>query len=431
MRGWRILLGGMAAAVAVSACHKAPAPPPQGPPTVGFVVVETQPVTLTAELPGRTSAYQTSDVRPQVNGILRARLFTEGSEVRAGQVLYEIDPAPYRAALAQARAALQTAQATVGTLRLKAERYADLVKINAVARQEADDAKAAYDQAVATVAQQRAAVQTAQINVGYTRVTAPISGRIGRSLVTPGALVSSGQAEALATIQQMDPIYVDLTQSADQLLQLRRAIAGGQLTGGPPSSTPVKLLLQDGTPYPHGGVLRLSEVTVEPTTGSVTLRAAFPNPERLLLPQLYVRAVITQGTDPDGVLAPQAAVSRNERGQATAFVVGPDGKAQPRILKTGQAVGASWLVLDGLKPGDRLITEGLMKVKPGAPVKAVAAGAGPGAAPGPGPGQPPGAANPSQAPTPTSGATASGAPPSTGAVSGARGPAPTPGTPQR
>jgi membrane fusion protein (multidrug efflux system) len=346
-----------------------------GPPVVGYVVVKTQPVTLTTELPGRTSPYLTSDVRPQVNGIVKARLFKEGGDVRVGQPLYQIDPAPYRASFDQAKAQLLSAQANLATLKLKAERYADLVKINAVAKQDYDDAEAAYKQAVATVAQNQAAVESAKINLDYTRVAAPISGRIGRSLVTPGALVTSGQTTALATIQTLDPIYVDVTQSADQLLALKRAIAGGQLTGAGPSSARVKLLLQDGTPYPVEGTLKFSEVTVDQSTGSVTLRAVFPNPNRLLLPGLYVRAVIVQGLQPQGILAPQAAVSRNEKGQATAFVVGPQNQAEPRILKTGQAIGDAWLVTGGLRPGDKLITEGLMKVRPGAPLKPVPAGA--------------------------------------------------------
>jgi len=374
----------LAALAALSACgpHGPHGPPNMGPPSVGYVVVKAEPVTLTTELPGRTNPYLTSDVRPQVNGIIKARLFTEGGEVRAGQALYQIDPAPYKAALDQAKAQLLSAEANLTTLKLKADRYADLVKINAVAKQDYDDAEAAYKQAEASVAQNKAAVEAAQINLGYTRVTAPISGRIGRSLVTPGALVTSGQTTALATIQTLDPIYVDVSQSADQLIALKRAIAGGQLTGAGPASARVKLLLQDGTPYPAEGVLKFSEVTVDQTTGSVTLRAVFPNANHVLLPGLYVRAVIVEGVQPNGVLAPQAAVSRNEKGQATAFLVGADGKAEPRILKTGQAVGDAWLVTDGLKPGDKLITEGLLNVRPGAPVRPVPAGSPPSPPPG-------------------------------------------------
>ncbi len=374
----------LALAPALSACggHAAGGPPNMGPPVVGYVVVQPQPVTLSTELPGRTSPYLTSDVRPQVNGLVKARLFTEGGDVRAGQPLYQIDPAPYRATLDQAKAQLLSAEANLATVKIKAERYTDLVKLNAVAKQDQDDAQAAYKQAVATVAQNKAAVESAAINLGYTKVTAPISGRIGRSLVTPGALVTAGQTTALATIQTLDPIYVDVAQSADQLLALKRAIAGGQLTGAGPASARVKLLLQDGAPYPVEGVLKFSEVTVDQTTGSVTLRAVFPNPGRLLLPGLYVRAVIVEGVQPQGILAPQMAVSRDEKGQATAFVLDAQNKAQPRILKTGQAIGDSWLVTAGLQPGDRLITEGLMKVRPGAAVKPVPAGSAPPRAPG-------------------------------------------------
>ncbi len=360
-----------ALALALSGCgKKAAGPPPMGPPVVGYVTVQPQAVTLTTELPGRTSAYLTSDVRPQVNGIVQSRLFVEGADVRKGQALYQIDPAPYRAALDQAKAQLQNAQANLATLKVKAERYGDLVKINAVSKQDEDDAEAAYKQGLAVAAQNRAAVASAAINLGYTRVTAPISGRIGRSLVTPGALVQAGQATALATIQTLDPIYVDVSQSADQLLALKRALQGGQLSGGGPAGARVRLMLQDGTAYPHEGALRFSEVTVDPATGSVTLRAQFPNPDRLLLPGLFVRAVIVEGVQPNGILAPQPAVSRDEKGRATAFVVGPDGKAEARILTTTQAVGGSWLVTGGLKPGDHLILQGLMNVHPGAQVKA-------------------------------------------------------------
>ena len=374
----------LALAPMLSGCgrHAAAGPPNMGPPVVGYVVVQAQPVTLSTELPGRTSPYLSSDVRPQVNGLIKARLFTEGGDVKAGQPLYQIDPAPYRATLDQAKAQLLSAQANLATVKLKAERYADLLKLNAVAKQDQDDAEAAYKQAVATVAQNQAAVESAAINLGYTRVTAPISGRIGRSLVTPGALVTAGQTTALATIQTLDPIYVDVSQSADQLLTLKRAIAGGQLTGGGPASARVRLLLQDGTPYPTEGVLKFSEVTVDQTTGSVTLRAEFANRNRLLLPGLYVRAVIVEGVEPHGILAPQVAISRNEKGQATAFVLDAQNRAQPRILKTGQAIGDNWLVTGGLAPGDRLITDGLMKVRPGAPVKPVPAGSPPPAASG-------------------------------------------------
>ncbi len=362
-----------AIAAVICGCTRKPPPPPQGPPQVGVVTLQAQSVTRTTELPGRTSPTLSSDVRPQVNGLIKARLFVEGSNVRAGQVLYQIDPAPYQAALDQAKGTLANAQANLTTMRLQAQRYADLVKINAVSRQDNDNAQATYKQALATVQSDQAAVETAAINLGYTRVIAPISGRIGRSAVTPGALATADQTTALATIQALDPIYVDVVQSADALLKLRQALTGGQLDRAGPSSARVKLVLSDGAPYPEEGVLKFSEVTVDQTTGSVTLRAQFPNPNGVLLPGMFVRAELNEGVYPNAILAPQQGVSHDPKGAASAFVVGPDGKAQPRTLKTAEAYGDKWLVTEGLKPGDRLIVEGLMKVQPGVAVKAVPA----------------------------------------------------------
>jgi membrane fusion protein, multidrug efflux system len=356
----------------LSACHKAAAPPPPGPPVVGFVTVQTEPVTNAVELPGRTDAVESSDVRPQVNGVIKARLFTEGGNVKAGQVLYLIDPAPYQAALDQAKGLLANAEAALTTAKLKADRYADLVKINAVSRQDNDDAEASYKQALATVVQQKAAVEAAAVNLGYTRVTAPISGRIGRALATPGALATAGQATALATIQKLDPIYVDVTESADQLLKLKRAMSGGSLANAPDSAQ-VKLLLSDNTTYPEQGQLKFSEVTVDQTTDSVTLRALFHNPNAVLLPGMFVRAELNQGLYRDGILAPQQGISHDPKGAATAMVVGADGKAEPRMLKTAGVFGDKWLVTDGLKPGDKLIVEGLLSIQPGMPVKAIPA----------------------------------------------------------
>ena len=346
---------------------------------MGVVTLQAQPVTLTADLPGRTAAYQISDVRPQVNGLIKARLFTEGADVGAGQPLYLIDPAPYRAAYAQAQAQLASAQANVVTARLKAERYASLVKINAVSRQEADDANAAGGQAAAAVQQYAAALQTARINLGYTKVTAPISGRIGRALATPGALVTADQTTALATIQSLDPIYVDVVRSSDELLVMRREINAGSLNG--PATARVKLQLSDGSTYGHEGVLKLSEAQVDPATGSVTLRAVFPNPQRLLLPGMYVRAQVVEAVDPDGLLVPQQGVTRDEKGNATALIVDAAGKAQTRTVTVDRALGDKWLVSAGLKPGDRVIVEGVMNVRqPGTPVHAVPAGSAPAAA---------------------------------------------------
>ena len=359
----------------LGACGKKPtAPPPKGPPEVGVMTVTTQVAPLRMELAGRTAAFETSEVRPQVSGIVRARSFTEGSLVRAGQVLYEIDPAPYRAAVDQAQAAVSVAQATVGSTRLQAERYAALVKINAVSRQEADNAQAGFLQATANVAQARAAVESARINLGYTQVRAPISGRIGRSTATQGALVTASQTTALATIQRMDPVYVDVTQSSADLLRLRRQLSSG---GVQRTSTPVRLTLEDGSDYPQGGVLQFTEPTVDEATGSVTLRAVFPNGSGVLLPGMFVRAVVTQATDANAILAPQQGVSRDERGRPTAMVIGPANKAELREITTGAAVGDRWIVTSGLKAGDQLIVEGLQRVKPGAPVRPVPAGSKP------------------------------------------------------
>jgi len=362
-----------AIAVALVACGpKAPAaggPGMGGPSEVGVVVVQPQAVPLTAELNGRTSAFLVSEVRPQVSGVVQARLFKEGAMVRAGQPLYQIDPATYRATLQSAEAGLAQAQAVLTSAKLKADRYKELVAINAVSRQDNDDAQAAYQQATANVAAQNAAVQQARINLGYTRVLAPISGRIGKSAVTAGALVTANQTEALSVIQQVDKIYVDVTQSAADLLKLKRDMAQGEL--GQPASAEVRLTLDDGSTYPLPGRLEFTDVTVDPGTGSVGLRAVFPNPEGVLLPGLYVRAKLTKGVATSGMLVPQPAVSRAPGGQATAFVVGAGNKAEPRQLTLGQSLGDKWLVTGGLKPGDRVIVEGLQKVAPGALVKPV------------------------------------------------------------
>jgi membrane fusion protein (multidrug efflux system) len=363
----------LAAMLAMAACAKHGGGPPRVPPEVGVIAVTAGPVELTTELPGRTAPYETSDVRPQVNGIIIGRPFTEGANVRQGQLLYQIDPAPYRAALDQARAQEANAEANLATAKAKDERYADLVKINAVSRQDYDDALAVAKQAEATVQQDKAAVEAAAINLGYTHVTAPISGRVERSAFTKGALVTSGQSAALTTIQRLDPIYVDLTQPAAEVLTLRRAMQAGRVEKGGATSVKVRLLLEDGSTYPLEGRLEFTEVTVDQTTGSVTLRAIFPNPQGLLLPGLYVRAVVAEGLDPAGILAPQTAIARDEKGRPTALVVDPSGRVQSRVLTTSRTVGDQWLVTSGLAPGDRLIVEGLQSAKPGAPVKVVAA----------------------------------------------------------
>jgi len=349
----------------------------QGPAEVGVVTITPQAVPLQITLPGRTQPFEISEVRPQVGGLVKARLFTEGADVRAGQPLYQIDTAPFDAAYAQAKAALGVAQANVGSLRLKAERYADLVKINAVSQQDYDDAAAAYKQAAATVQQQQAAVDAARINLAYTRVTAPIAGRIGASAVTQGALVTAGQATALTTIQKLDPIYVDLTQSASDLLALRRALASGQLGRNGPAETPVKLQLEDGSAYPLAGELQFADITVDQNTGAVTLRAVFPNPDGVLLPGMYVRATVVEGVAQNGLLVPQAAVTRDDKGEPIALVVGADNKAEVRVLKTDRTIGDKWLVTDGLTAGDRVIVEGQLNIQPGDVVHAVPAGSKP------------------------------------------------------
>lgn len=327
---------------------------------------------ITAELPGRTSPFETSDVRPQVGGIIVSRPFTEGADVWAGQLLYQIDPAPYRAALDQARAAEASAVAAEATARLKAERYADLVKIKAVSRQDFDDATAAAAQAAAAVQQQKAAAEAAAINLAYTRVTAPISGRIGRSTVTKGALVTPGQAAALTTIQRLDPIYVDLTEPAAQAVKLRQALTSGEVAGAGPAGAKVRLFLEDGSAYPLEGRLQFTDVTVDEATGQVTLRAVFPNPKGVLLPGLFVRARVVEGVDPRGVLIPQLAVQRNEKGEAIAMVVDASGHARSRTVVTDGVVGGEWRVASGLSPGERLIVQGLMSVQPGQAVRVAA-----------------------------------------------------------
>jgi membrane fusion protein, multidrug efflux system len=342
------------------------------PPTVGVVTLEPQSVTLTTELPGRTSPYEIADVRPQVGGIIKARLFEEGSIVHAGQVLYLIEPAPFQAAYDQTTAQLANAKANLVTTQLKAERFADLVKISAVSKQDADDAEAAYKQAEATVEQDRAAAQAAKINLEFTRVTAPITGRIGISTVTKGALVSASQAAALDTIQRLDPIYVDVTQSVAQVVALRRQIAQGQVSGAS-GDAETHLTLDDGTPYPLAGSLKVTDITVDQTTDAVTLRAVFPNPSVVLLPGMFVRATIVEGVAANALLVPQQGVGHDQKGQPTAMVVNAQGVVEPRDLQVTQSVGAKWLVTSGLHAGDRVIVEGVQSAQPGAHVHVIPA----------------------------------------------------------
>ena len=337
------------------------------PPTVGVVTIRTEPVTLTTELPGRTSPFEIADVRPQVGGIIRSRLFTEGSIVHAGQVLYQIEPAPFQAAYDQARGQLANAEANLADTRLKADRLAGLVKLNSAARQDADDAEAAYKQALAIVQQDKAAVEAARINLGWTKVTAPISGKIGISAVTKGALVTASQTTALDTIQRLDPIYVDVTQSAAQVLTLRRQLGQGGLQSG--ASAEVRLTLDDGSQYPLAGQLQFTDITVDPSTDAVMLRAIFPNPSGLLLPGMFLRATVVEGVDPAGVLAPQQGVSRDAKGGATALVVNAQNVIELRRLTVSQTVGAKWLVTSGLAAGDRVVVEGAQSAQPGMRVR--------------------------------------------------------------
>lgn len=350
------LVSAVALATLLSGCKKEAAAPVAQAPQVGVVTLQPQAYTLTTELPGRTTAYRVAEVRPQVNGIILKRLFTEGSEVKLGQQLYQIDPSVYESTLASAQANLQSTRAL-------AERYKQLVAEQAVSRQEYDDAQAKRLQAEATL-------KSAQIDLRYTKVLAPISGRIGRSSVTEGALVNNGQADAMAVIQQLDPIYVDVTQSSVELLTLRRELESGQLEKVGSNAAKVQLTLEDGSSYAHAGRLEFSEVSVDPTTGSVTLRAVFPNPDHNLLPGMFVHAQLKAGVKNAAILAPQQGVTRDLKGAPTALVVNQDNKVELRQLKANRTVGNQWLIEEGLNPGDRLITEGLQFVKPGIVVKA-------------------------------------------------------------
>jgi membrane fusion protein (multidrug efflux system) len=368
-RGFRIIA---VSCLLLAGCSgEKPTPPP---PEAGYVVLQTETVPLFIELAGRTTAYEMSEVRPQVSGVIKARLFTEGGLVRAGQTLYQIDPGLYRAALNQAAANLDNARAQRESAKAKADRFKPLAQIEAVSKQDYTDAAAQAKQATAAVAQSAAQVETARINLRFTNVPAPISGRIGRSHVTTGALVTANQPDALTTIQRLDPIYVDIQQSSAELLKLRRQLASG---GAVPSSATVSLKLEDGSDYGASGRLEFSEAMVDPATGTVTLRARFPNPQGLLLPGMYVRATLSQATAPSAILVPQAGVSRDPTGEATVMLIGKDDKAELRPIVVDRTVGDKWLVASGLKPGDKVIVEGLLKIKPGQPIRPVPAGSPP------------------------------------------------------
>lgn len=340
------------------------------PPEVGFVVVHMVPVPVTTELSGRLTAFASSEVRPQVSGVIRRRLFTEGAIVRAGQTLYQIDPSLYRATLSQAEANLASAQANVEAARARAERYKPLAEMEAVSRQDYTDAAAQARQAAASVQQSRAQLETARINLNYTRVPAPITGRIGRSLFTQGALVTADQASPLAVIQQLDPIYVDIQQSSSELVALRRAIRNGGFAVG---SADVRLKLEDGSDYELPGRIEFSEAIVDPATGTVTLRARFPNPQGVLLPGMFVRTMLTQAINQQAFLVPQQGVMRDPRGNATVMVVAGN-KAMERDITVQGTSGSNWIVTAGLKEGDRVITEGTAKLTPNQQVHPVPAG---------------------------------------------------------
>ena len=336
------------------------------PAAVDVVTLHAAPLQLMSELTGRTAPLRVAEVRPQVNGIILKRLFTEGSDVKAGQLLYQIDPAVYQAAVASAKANLAKAQANEQSARLKAQRYAELVKVKAISRQEYDDADAAWKQQLAEIGAAKAALQTANINLAYTRITAPISGRIGKSAVTEGALVTAQQADSLTSISQLDPMYVDVRQSTADLLRLKRQVAAGKLVQDESKGAKVRFQLEDGSQYSEEGSLQFSDVTVDETTGMVTLRVLVPNPHDLLLPGMFMRATLQEGERPEGLLVPQTAVTRTPKGGATVMVVTADNKVELREVQLSRVVGDSWVVESGLKAGEKVIVAGLQKVKPGA-----------------------------------------------------------------
>ena len=363
----------IASTLALAACGSKDAAPAQAAPTpVTVVTLKSEPVTLTRELAGRAEASQQAEVRPQVSGIVERLLFTEGGSVRAGQPLYQLDQTAYRADAGSAQAAVARAQTALTNARQKAERTAELARTQMVSRQDNDNAQAALRQAQAELRAAQAGLQGANVPLGFTRVSAPISGRIGRSSVTRGALVTASQATPLAVIQTLDPMYVEVSQSSAELLQLRREIAAGRLQGT--DEVPVNITLEDGSAYPQQGKLSFAEAMVDPATGAVALRVVVPNPDQLLLPGMFVRATIANARRQDAILAPQQGITRNAKGDATAMVVGADGKVAQREVVVSRAIGNKWLVESGLKAGDKLIIEGLQKIAPGAPVNATEAG---------------------------------------------------------
>ncbi len=364
-------LAALAGGFLLTACNRHSQAPPAAVPEVATVIVTTQRVILTTELPGRTSPYLMAEIRPQVNGLIQKRLFTEGADVKAGQELYQIDPAPFQAALDNATAALGRAEASLPAVRSRAERFKQALADKAVSKQDFDDADSALKQAEADTQYYRAMVETARINLGYARIVSPITGRIGKSTVTSGAIVTAYQPTPLATIQQLDPIYVDVPQSTAALLQLQRRLKGEQTKHGETEQKTVQLILEDGTPYPLEGTLQFRDISVDPTTGSVILRAVFPNPNDVLLPGMFVRAMVKEGVNEQAILIPQQAVARDPKGNPTALIVDAAGKVEQRKLVLDRAMDDQWLVSSGLATGDRVIAEGMQKVRPGAAVKEV------------------------------------------------------------
>jgi len=345
--------------------------PQGGPAEVAVITVQPEKISITTELSGRTSAYLIAEIRPQVNGLIQKRLFVEGSDVKAGQVLYQIDPAPFQAVLDNARAALGRSEANLPAIRSRSERFRELLADKAVSQQDSDDATAALRQSEADVQYWEATVETARINLGYTRITAPISGRIGKSNVTEGALVTAHQPLALGTIQQLNPIYVDVPQSTTDLVRLRHRLEDGRLDKGGNSQNKVRIILEDGTPYSLEGTFQFRDITVDPTTGSVMLRVIAPNPKGLLLPGMFVRTVVQEGVNKQAILIPQQAVTRDPKGNPFVLVVNAEEKVEQRMLSLDRAMGDKWLASSGLAPGDRVIVEGVQKVRPGASVKII------------------------------------------------------------
>ncbi|WP_027785290.1 MULTISPECIES: efflux RND transporter periplasmic adaptor subunit [Burkholderia] len=404
------------AAVFLAACGKKESAPPPQTPEVGVVTVQPQSVPVFTDLPGRTSAFLVAQVRARVDGIVLRREFTEGTDVKAGQRLYKIDPAPYIAALNSAKATLAKAQANLVTQNALVARYKVLVAANAVSKQDYDNAVATQGQAAADVAAGKAAVDTAQINLGYTDVVSPISGRVGISQVTPGAYVQASQATLMSTVQQLDPVYVDLTQSSLEGLKLRQDVQSGRLKTSGPGAAKVSLILEDGKTYSESGKLQFSDVTVDQTTGSVTIRAVFPNPGRVLLPGMFVRARIEEGVNENAFLVPQIGVTHDQKGQAVAMVVNASNKVEPRPLKTTGMQGPNWIVEGGLQAGDHVIVQGVDKVRPGATVKSVPAQLAPAADAASGTAAPAAPAAAGSGTAAASGAAASGAAPASAAA---------------